>query len=194
MKKIKLSLVLLVLGLGMNIALAQIVEKPRTTIKGRAPVSPRKPEKPSVNFASIPKIKDMSIEGFMDAATPKAQENLSRGYGNGKEPVSVKYLKDAEGLEITVAIEGSDQVAPCHKEYYFRVLGPDGKLLSDNKISFDYKNEKLYATTSIDLDYDQRGVRMSMYWRSNEKLVPGRYKVEAYCDGFILMDVTMTLE
>ena len=139
------------------------------------------------DFNNIPKIDDFSLEGFIDAETRKAKEDMEKYHrGNGKEPVSVKNIEDAQGLKIGFHVIGSEGISNGKKIYYIRILDPDGVLLGDHKESFPYKGNELNATTSVDLDYDGRGVRIAQYIRFEKELKPGQYTVEFYSDGFIL--------
>ena len=139
------------------------------------------------DFNNIPRIEDFSLEGFIDAETRKAKENLEKYHrGNGKEPVSVKNLEDAQGLKIAFNVISAEGISNGNKIYYIRVLDPEGVLLVDHNESFTYKGNELNATTKVDLDYDGRGARIAQYIRFENELKPGKYTVEVYSDGFIL--------
>lgn len=147
------------------------------------------------DFDNIPKIGNISLSGFVYAKTSKAQEKYEKyKIGDGTEPVAVSNIGDAEGIMLSYSVESAPGITNGKKVYNIRILNPNGDVVGSNPEIFEYRGATLKASINVDFDYDGRGATITNCLGTKEKLIPGRYTVEFYSQGYILTKFECTLK
>ena len=75
------------------------------------------------------------------------------------------------------------------KNLYFRVISPEGSVLTDNNSSgetFDYDGVKGIYTMIRKVDYQNKAMDVCIYWDIPKPLTPGFYLVEVYADKALI--------
>lgn len=76
-----------------------------------------------------------------------------------------------------------------NKNLYFRVISPEGSVLTDNNSSgetFDYDGVKGIYTMIRKVDYQNKAMDVCIYWDIPTPLTPGFYLIEIYADQVLI--------
>ncbi|MDE7381976.1 MAG: hypothetical protein K2N03_07625 [Muribaculaceae bacterium] len=111
--------------------------------------------------------------------------NLSLQSYNKKDKVE-KNITKARKLGVNFTVSPNNTAAAGMKDFYIRIVSPEGELLGGNGGSFSYDGASLAATAHRKVEYDNKEAHVSIYWNVNSTLVPGGYRVEVFCDGYRL--------
>ena len=64
------------------------------------------------------------------------------------------------------------------------MIRPDDIILSSGVNLFDFQGEQTVYTASREVSYENVDVDMCIYWNNDGQLIPGKYKVYLYADGY----------
>lgn len=102
-------------------------------------------------------------------------------YGkNDKE--EKKISSKTKKLGVTFTVTANNAAAPGNKNFYVRILSPEGNLLGSGP-SFIYDGSNLTSTAMRSGEYANKDLPMQIYWSVNTTLTPGEYTVEVFADG-----------
>lgn len=104
-----------------------------------------------------------------------------------------KKITKARQLGINFIVSPNNTAAPGMKDFYMRIISPEGTLLKGNG-SFTYDGATLQATAHRAIEYANEEVAVSIYWDVNTSLTPGDYTVEVFCDGYRLASKHFTMK
>ncbi|HMR47064.1 MAG TPA: hypothetical protein PKC85_09885 [Bacteroidia bacterium] len=90
-------------------------------------------------------------------------------------------------LENTVATSGS-------KDIYIRILSPDGVVMTNNTETFNVAGQSSLYSLKESFDYENREMNMCVYWEKGTAFSPGKYTVEAYCEGSLIAATPVVLK
>lgn len=111
-------------------------------------------------------------------------EGIKSKSGGDKESVVTK-AKRADKIK-TCFVLGENPIAKKEsKQVFVKITGPDGKVLARNLDDdvFVVNGEKLNYSAKKEVNYDGRDKDVCIYFTTNDEFIPGKYKVEIYCDG-----------
>jgi hypothetical protein len=87
-------------------------------------------------------------------------------------------------LRVCFTLRENPILEPGPKIVYLRVVRPDDEVLVSGVNFFDYQGEQIVCTASREVSYENLDVDMCIYWNNDGQLVPGKYKVYLYADGY----------
>ncbi len=111
-------------------------------------------------------------------------EGIKSKSGGDKESVVTK-AKRTDKIK-TCFTFGENPIAKKEKKPVFvKITGPDGKVLARNldDDTFVVNGEKLNFSARKEVDYQGDNKDVCIYFTKNDEFLPGKYKVEIYCDG-----------
>lgn len=97
-----------------------------------------------------------------------------------------KNITKASQLGVSFTVTPNNTAAAGMKDFYMRILSPEGSLLSGGGGSFQLDGTSLPSTAHRKVEYDNEETQVSIYWDVNTTLTPGDYTVEVFCDGYRL--------
>lgn len=97
-----------------------------------------------------------------------------------------KNITKASQLGVSFTVTPNNTAAAGMKDFYMRILSPEGSLLGGGGGSFQLDGTSLPSTAHRKVEYDNEETQVSIYWDVNTTLTPGDYTVEVFCDGYRL--------
>ncbi len=104
-----------------------------------------------------------------------------------------KNITKARQLGVSFTVSPNNTAAPGMKDFYIRILSPEGTLLSGGP-SFQLDGTTLPSTSHRKVEYANEELSVSVYWDVNTTLTPGDYTVEVFCDGYRLASRHFTMK
>lgn len=104
-----------------------------------------------------------------------------------------KNITKARQLGVSFTVTPNNTAAPGMKDFYIRILSPEGTLLSGGP-SFQLDGTTLASTSHRKVEYANEELAVSVYWDVNTTLTPGDYTVEVFCDGYRLVSRHFTMK
>ena len=84
---------------------------------------------------------------------------------------------------------------PGERYVYARIIKPDSDVLIKNKDNlFAYEDSQINFSIKRLITYDSEETPVEMFWKVEEFLDPGTYKVEIFADGNMIGKKSFTLE
>lgn len=102
-----------------------------------------------------------------------------------KKDKSEKNITKATKLGVSFVVTPNNTAAPGMKTFYMRIISPEGSLLGGG-VSISYDGASIPGTASIQKEYANQELPVSIYWSVNTTLTPGDYTVEVFADGYRL--------
>lgn len=99
-----------------------------------------------------------------------------------KKGKTEKKIGKATQLAVGFTVSPNATAAPGMKDFYVRIITPEGSLLGGN-ISFPMDGANVPATTHRQVEYANDEISVTIYWDVNTTLTTGDYTVEVFCDG-----------
>lgn len=98
-------------------------------------------------------------------------------------------------LQFDYTIAKNITAEPGAKTMYIRITRPDGELLiKDNNNVFDFENNSIGYSAKKDYEYGGEALDDVLYWKVEEMLYPGTYRVDFFTDGDLIGSFTFTLK
>lgn len=98
----------------------------------------------------------------------------------------VTRVKNAARLRTDFVMTANELSTPGNRTVYVRIMSPDGYVLTtESQPTFAYEGERLTYTASRDVDYQNQDLGVGIYYNSSG-FTAGTYKVQVYCDGYLL--------
>lgn len=110
-----------------------------------------------------------------------------------KKGKAEKNVTKATQLGVSFTVSPNNTAAAGMKEFYVRILSPEGSLLGGSG-SFSYDGARVGYTAKRSVEYANQEVSVSVYWDVNTTLTPGSYTVEVFCDGYRLGSTSRELK
>lgn len=107
--------------------------------------------------------------------------NLSL-HAYNKRDKNEKNITKAAKLGVSFTVSPNNTASPGMKDFYVRIVSPEGTVLSGGP-AFSYDGASLSSTAHRAVEYANKEVSTSIYWKVNSTLIPGAYRVEVFCDG-----------
>ncbi|MDE5874151.1 MAG: hypothetical protein K2H15_00785, partial [Muribaculaceae bacterium] len=103
-----------------------------------------------------------------------------------------KNITKARQLGVSFTVSPNNTAAPGMKDFYVRILSPEGALLSGGG-SFHMDGQSVAATAHRQMEYANDEMSVIIYWDVNTTLTPGDYLVEVFADGYRLASRHFTM-
>ncbi len=104
---------------------------------------------------------------------------------NGKEKETLK-TSQMEQLKVTFNIDPNYVAEPGTKEIYLKVVGPEGSTLYNEDAgsgTFTFEGEEARYTTKKQIEFQQSGQDVNVYWKRGTPFEKGDYKLDIFCEG-----------
>jgi hypothetical protein len=96
-------------------------------------------------------------------------------------------IKKMDQLEISFTINKNITAPTGEKTLYIRIQKPDDDLLVKNAGDvFTYENKQINYSAKRTIEYTGEEIAMSIYWKIEEFLLPGTYRVDIFADGNLI--------
>jgi DNA repair exonuclease SbcCD ATPase subunit len=129
--------------------------------------------------------KEHLIETVQIAAKLDASNINVRGITD-KNKATDKIKKMAQ-LEVQFTINKNITAEPGEKTIYIRIQKPDDDVLVKSPGDvFTYENKKINYSAKRTVEYTGEEIPMSIYWKIEEFLLPGTYRVDIFADGNLI--------
>lgn len=102
-----------------------------------------------------------------------------------KKGKTEKKVNKAKQLEVSFSISPNSTAAPGMKDFYVRIITPEGSLLGGG-LSFPMDGANVPATAKRSVEYANDEISVTVYWDVNTTLTSGDYTVEVFSDGYRL--------
>lgn len=172
-----------------NEVLAQNLEETKTNLN-RA-----KNKIEDLTMDNIRKESQLSVASRLKAEGITVTGIQNRTSGRERETTRAKRV---DQVRVQFKVGDNPTAKPGDKEVYLRILSPDGATISTSTSGggqFEYQGEKSMYTQRqrINFKNDQSTITFH-YARGNTEWEKGTYKVELYCEGFIIGTKTFVLD
>lgn len=98
----------------------------------------------------------------------------------------VSRARRASTLRTNFTLAANDLSNPGDKTIYLRLFSPDGFVLTTDALpSFSHEGEQLTYTASREVEFKGQELPVSIFFKG-EGFSDGLYKVELYCEGFLI--------
>ncbi len=92
-----------------------------------------------------------------------------------------------ENIQINFLIAKNITAKPGERYVYIRIVKPDNDVLVKNMDNvFSYEDSEINYSMKKLIAYDSEETAVDMYWKVEEFLTPGTYKVEIFADGDLI--------
>ena len=110
----------------------------------------------------------------------------------GKETSKIKKI---ENIQVNFLIAKNVTAQPGERYVYVRIIKPDGDVLIKNRDNlFAYEDSEINFSMKRLITYDNEETAVEMYWKVEEFLDPGTYKVEIFADGNMIGKKSFSIE
>ncbi|GHT09506.1 hypothetical protein FACS189415_3940 [Bacteroidia bacterium] len=93
-------------------------------------------------------------------------------------------IKKMEQIEVRFIINKNITATPGEKTIYIRIQKPDDDVLIKSRSNvFVYENKEINYSSKRTIDYSGDEYPLSIYWKIEEFLAPGAYRVDIFADG-----------
>jgi hypothetical protein len=106
-----------------------------------------------------------------------------------------KKIRKMEQILINFHINKNITAPTGEKMIYIRIKKPDDEVLVKNRSNvFTYENKEINYSSKRLIEYAGEEVPVSIYWKIEEFLSPGTYRVDIFADGNLIGAQTFKLE
>lgn len=98
-----------------------------------------------------------------------------------------KKIKSVEQLVVSFMITKNITAQPGERTIFIRIMKPDDDVLVKNRNNvFPYENKEIPYSMKRVIEYGGEEVPVTLYWKVEEYLVPGDYRVDLFADGNLI--------
>lgn len=106
-----------------------------------------------------------------------------------------KKIKKVEQLQVSFTITKNITAQPGERTIYVRIMKPDDDVLVKSKSNtFPYENSNINYSMKRVIEYGGEEMNVTLYWKVEEFLMPGTYRVDIFADGNRIGSKSFTLE
>ncbi|MDH8701665.1 hypothetical protein M2138_001014 [Dysgonomonadaceae bacterium PH5-43] len=142
-------------------------------------------QKASQTVSQLTQEKNKLTETVQIASKLDASNIVVQGITNKNKTTS--KIKNMDQIEVQFTVNKNITAEPGNKDLYIRIQKPDDDVLvksPSNTFEFEGKNINYSAKRTI--EYTGEELRMSIYWKIEEFLLPGTYRVDIFADGNLI--------
>ena len=115
--------------------------------------------------------------------------------GIDKKNKSTNKIDKMEQIAISFKINKNITAPTGEKVVYVRIKKPDDDVLVKSRDNvFRYENKEINYSAKRTIEYDGEEVSMSIYWKIEEYLSPGSYRVDIFSDGNLIGSQSFKLD
>ena len=139
----------------------------------------------SQSVTQLTQEKEQLIETVQIAAKLNASNITVRGITDKNKETD--RIKKMDQLEIRFTISKNITAQPGEKTIYIRIQKPDDDVLVKNPNNlFVYENKNITYSAKRAIEYTGEEIPTSIYWKIEEVLLPGTYRVDIFADGNLI--------
>lgn len=106
-----------------------------------------------------------------------------------------KKIKSVEQLVVSFTITKNITAEPGERLIYVRIMKPDDDILVKNRANtFSFENREIQYSMKRAIEYGGEEVPVTLYWKVEEYLMPGTYRVDLFADGSLIGSRSFSLE
>lgn len=106
-----------------------------------------------------------------------------------------KKIKSIEQLVVSFTITKNITAEPGERVIYVRIMKPDDDILVKNRANtFSFENREIQYSMKRAIEYGGEEVPVTLYWKVEEYLMPGTYRVDLFADGSLIGSRSFFLE
>lgn len=106
-----------------------------------------------------------------------------------------KKIKSVEQLAVSFTITKNITAEPGERTIYIRIMKPDDDILVKNRANtFSFENREIQYSMKRVIEYGGEEVPVTLYWKVEEYLMPGTYRVDLFADGSLIGSRSFSLE
>ncbi|MFA5646796.1 MAG: hypothetical protein WC951_00685 [Bacteroidales bacterium] len=100
---------------------------------------------------------------------------------------SITRARNVDKIQTCFTLSENRIAKPGARYVYIRILGPDGFILAkSNTDLFDFEGEKIVYSAHREVDYQNQDIEMCIFYDSNGELLPGKYEVSIFMEGYVI--------
>ncbi|MEG1574187.1 MAG: hypothetical protein RR341_03820, partial [Bacteroidales bacterium] len=112
-----------------------------------------------------------------------------------KKGKNTNKISKIEYIEVNFSIAKNVTARSGERYVYMRIIKPDNDVLIKNRTDiFTYENKEVNYSVKKLVAYDSEETPISLYWKIEEFLYPGTYRVEIFTDGDMIGEKSITLQ
>lgn len=106
-----------------------------------------------------------------------------------------KKIKSIEQLVVSFTITKNITAEPGERTIFVRIMKPDDDILVKNRANtFSFENREIQYSMKRVIEYGGEEVPVTLYWKVEEYLMPGTYRVDLFADGNLIGSRSFSLE
>lgn len=106
-----------------------------------------------------------------------------------------KKIKKVEQLIVSFTVTKNITAEPGERTIYVRIMKPDDDVLVKNRANtFPYENGNIQYSIKRVIEYGGEELNVSLFWKVEEFLMPGTYRVDIFADGNRIGSKSFSLE
>ena len=106
-----------------------------------------------------------------------------------------KKIKSVEQLVVSFTITKNITAEPGERVIYVRIMKPDDDILVKNRANtFSFENREIQYSMKRAIEYGGEEIPVTLYWKVEEYLMPGTYRVDLFADGSLIGSRSFSLE
>lgn len=106
-----------------------------------------------------------------------------------------KKIKSIEQLVVSFTITKNITAEPGERTIFVRIMKPDDDILVKNRANtFSFENREIQYSIKRVIEYGGEEVPVTLYWKVEEYLMPGTYRVDLFADGNLIGSRSFSLE
>ena len=114
-----------------------------------------------------------------------ASNIVVQGITNKNKPTD--KIKKMDQIEVQFTVNKNITAQPGEKTIYIRIQKPDDDVLIKSPGDlFTYENKQINYSAKRTIEYTGEEIRINIYWRIEEFLLPGTYRVDIFADGNVI--------
>ncbi len=124
------------------------------------------------------------LENKVKAASSLNATNIIAGglKKNGKPSPKIKKM---EKIGISFNLDQNKITTAGTKTIYIRITRPDDYILSVNETDlFEYNGKSIGYSAKREINYTGEDTFVELFYNKDDKIIPGIYFVDVYCEGF----------
>jgi hypothetical protein len=104
-------------------------------------------------------------------------------------------IRKMDQLEVLFTINKNITATPGEKDIYIRIQKPDDDVLVKSRAHvFTYENKEISYSAKRTIEYTGDEYSLSIYWKIEEFLSPGIYRVDIFADGNLIGQKSFKLD
>jgi DNA repair exonuclease SbcCD ATPase subunit len=153
----------------------------------------QKYERVSQTVSQLSEEKKQLSERVNLASKLDAGSIMVSGITNKNKPAN--NIKKMDQILINFNINKNITAPTGEKMIYIRIQKPDGDVLVKSRGNvFQYENKEINYSSKKMIEYTGEEIPISIYWKIEEYLSPGKYRVDIFADGNLIGKQTFDLE